>query len=75
MERGWRDWTKPSDGLTLLLCPAADFDNVSDGTEMVSISGRKVVKGQDYIDDDTRAGLLAYGIVVRHPDGSNEETS
>ena len=72
-ERGWRMWTQPDEnGLVLMLCPLVDFDNVPEGTTMVSISGGKYVKGQDDIDDDTRAGLLAYGVVVKKSGGEDE---
>ncbi len=60
LQRGWRWWTKESG---VLLCSAVDFDNVPDGTIMTSISGRVVRKGVDYIDDDTRFGCLAFGVV------------
>jgi hypothetical protein len=36
-----------------------------DGTVLRSISGEVVVKGRDYIDDDTRAGRTAYGLQDR----------
>lgn len=39
-----------------------DFKNIPDGTELVCIDGTKVIKGKDYIDNDTRGGYLAYGI-------------
>lgn len=76
LERGWRNWSQGSGGLTLLLCPANEFERVPNGTVMVSISGEECVKGQDDIDEDTRSGLLAYGVVVRRPDDRpDEETS
>lgn len=64
--RGWAVWDSKPDGTgrVLMLCPLADFQNVPDGVEMESINGKKVTKGKDYIDDDTRAGLLAYGLRV-----------
>lgn len=64
--RGWRSWTT-IDGVTLLLCPEDDFENVDDGTEMVSINGDRAIKGRDDVDDDICFGLLAYGVVVRKP--------
>lgn len=38
------------------------FEGFPDGFEFISISGEHAIKGTDYIDDDTRFGLLAYGI-------------
>ena len=62
-ERGWMRW---SNGDTLRLCPETDFPNVPDGIAMYSISGTVHVKGRDYIDDDTRGGILAYGLIPGH---------
>lgn len=36
-----------------------------DGTVLRSIGGEEVIKGRDYIDLDTRAGLTAYGLQDR----------
>lgn len=47
----------------LLLIPLSMFDCVPDGAVLTSIMGDKKVKGKDYIDNDTRGGLLAYGVV------------
>lgn len=66
IRRGWRIWSK--DELicekTLLLCPVKDFENVPDGTVLTSIFGEQKVKGTDDIDQDSRAGLLAYGVLL-----------
>lgn len=56
---GFRLWSKTSG---VLLVPAVLWDQIPDGVELTCIDGRTVIKGKDYIDDDTRAGLLAYGI-------------
>lgn len=39
-----------------------ELSQLPDGTELISIFEEKVVKGKDYIDDDTRFGYLAYGV-------------
>ena len=50
----------------LYLIPLSDYSNWPDGVELTSITGNKRVKGKDYIDDDTRGGLLAYGIYPKN---------
>jgi hypothetical protein len=39
-----------------------EYKRLPNGTVLTSISGETVTKGVDYIDMDTRAGYLAYGI-------------
>ena len=39
-----------------------EFDKLPGGTELYSISGKKVVKGVDSISQDTRNGSLSYGL-------------
>ena len=51
----------------LLLITPEEFAELPDGTELTSILGSKAIKGQDYIDDDTRAGHLAFGVTGDHP--------
>lgn len=55
--RGMGSW----DG-KLYLISLRDWPNWPDGVELTSICGDKKIKGKDYIDEDTRGGLLAYGI-------------
>lgn len=55
--RGMRSW----DG-NLYLIPLVDWKNWPEGCKVTSILGETKVKGKDYIDEDTRGGLLAYGI-------------
>lgn len=57
VSRGMRSW----DG-KLYLIPLSDWRNWPDGVEVTSICGDKKTKGKDHIDEDTRAGLLAWGI-------------
>jgi hypothetical protein len=57
---GWRRWSKETD---LWLCPEKQFAALPDGIALYCISGSVHVKGRDRIDDDTRFGLLAYGII------------
>ena len=56
----WNRWTL-TDGRVLMLVTPDAFAEMPDGSVLWSIRGERVVKGQDYIDNDTRAGLLAYG--------------
>ena len=55
--RGMRSW----DG-ELYLIPLTDWHNWPNGSRVTSILGTVRVKGKDKIDEDTRAGLLAFGI-------------
>jgi hypothetical protein len=55
-------WWSTDQGL-LLLTPAVLKEHVAVGTVLTSINNEKVIVGADYIDDDTRYGLLAYGIL------------
>lgn len=52
-------WDNESD---LWLLTPEEFLEVPDGTVLLSISDDTAVKGKDYIDDDTRFGVLAYGL-------------
>ena len=47
-----------------------EFSQLPDGMELTSITGEKVVKGKDKIDDDTRFGHMAYGVrdLLGHPE-------
>ena len=56
---GFRNW----DGQGLVLFPAWAINLLKDGEKMDCIDGTVVVKGVDYIDDDTRGGNLAFGII------------
>jgi len=46
----------------LMMVPLAIYKQIPDGTALTCITGQVCVKGRDSIDDDTRAGLLAYGV-------------
>jgi hypothetical protein len=52
-------WDNDSD---LWLLTPEEFAEVPDNIVLLSISDEPKVKGQDYIDDDTRFGVLAYGL-------------
>ena len=54
----WKDEGENS----LFLFSMKEFMQLPDGIELESINGWKRIKGKDYIDDDTRAGHIAYGI-------------
>lgn len=46
---------------TLLLISPQLFKLLPDGVKLLSISGQLKETGKDYIDQDTRGGMLAYG--------------
>jgi len=46
----------------LLLIPLSLKDRLPKGLELTSIMGKKYRVGVDTIDEDTRGGLLAYGV-------------
>lgn len=54
----------------LWLFTVSEFDQLPNGIELECVDGTKAVKGQDYIDLDTRAGHIAYG--VRNPENHDE---
>lgn len=47
---------------TLWLLTPEEFRALPDGIELTDIFGETAVKGIDEIDQDTRCGLMAYGI-------------
>lgn len=47
---------------TLYLFTPEEYNQLPDGVELTSIGGKKVIKGKDYVDQDTRFGHLAYGV-------------
>ena len=55
----------PDDEHNLLQITPNQFRSLPEGAELDCIDGTTAVKGKDYIDDDTRAGLLAYGFKVK----------
>jgi len=48
----------------LLLLPKRFLSKLPDGFTLTCIDRKKVVVGKDEIDDDTRFGLLAFGVVA-----------
>ncbi len=53
----------------LWLITPEELKKIPDGFVLTCIDGSTVIKGQDPIDDDTRFGYLAYGIMdpENHP--------
>jgi hypothetical protein len=51
----------------LLLLSQEEFDALPDGEVVTCIDDTTAIKGTDEIDDDVRAGHLAYGVVGNHP--------
>ena len=56
VDLGFGNW----DG-SLILLPEWVYPYIADGETLICISGETMVKGQDYIDQDTRGGWLAFG--------------
>ena len=52
-------WDKSSDPLWLLT--PKEYEQVPNGTPFECISGQQVIKGIDYIDQDSRFGYIAFG--------------
>ena len=55
---------KLKDGRTIVLQTPAEFSTLPNGTILYDIFGERYVKGQDYIDNDTRGGHLAFGLLL-----------
>ena len=55
---------KLKDGRVIRLLTLDDLKYTPNGTELISIMGERVVKGQDYIDLDTRGLFIAYGLLT-----------
>ncbi len=53
----------PHRGKDISLLTVDELARLPDGIRVVSIFGEEKVKGRDYIDDDTRGGRLAYGLL------------
>jgi hypothetical protein len=51
------------EGSQLILVTPKEFEELADGTKLFDIFGFPAVKGKDVIDQDTRNGYLAYGLV------------
>ena len=56
---GFRRWSKEG---SLYLIPECLHEFLPNGLKVTSIMGNTCVVGKDYIDDDSRSGLLAYGV-------------
>lgn len=57
------DW-KLKDGRTIRLITPTELKFLHDGEVLYSIDGDVHILGKDPIDDDTRFGYLAYGIML-----------
>ena len=47
----------------LWLFTPEEFNQLPDGIRLICINGSEVVKGQNYIDMDTRFGYMSYGVI------------
>lgn len=48
----------------IMLLPKMFMEILTKGTKLKCIDGRTVIVGKDYIDDDDRRGLIAYGFPI-----------
>ena len=64
---GRRETWKLDDGRTIHLVTPREFSQLPDGSVLIAIDGERVVKGVDFIDDDTRGDFLAFGILQEFP--------
>ena len=55
-------------GEQLWLLTPLEFSKLPDGTKLTCIDGKKAINGKNYIDQDTRFGQIAWGLI-----GSLEE--
>lgn len=39
-----------------------EYKRLPNGTKLISISGKRAIKGTDYVDLDTRCGFIAWSI-------------
>ena len=53
-------WTL-NDGSKIYLVTLEEYNNLPNGTKLICIDGKKVTKGKNFIDNDTRFGFIAYG--------------
>ena len=58
------DW-QLDDGRVIRLLTQSELDALPEGTEVICIDGTKLIKGKDYLDNDTRFGYLAYGLLIK----------
>lgn len=59
---------------TIDLVTPKHLAELPDGTEVISISGEKRVKGQDKLDNDTRGGFTSFGIPSAVPKHAENAT-
>ena len=61
---------KWDDSKKLWLLTPSEYAMLPDGFVLTCIDGEECTKGVDYIDNDTRFGHLAYGVIdpANHPD-------
>ena len=61
---------KWDDDSNLWLLTPSEYAMLPDGFVLTCIDGEECTKGVDYIDNDTRFGHLAYGVIdpANHPD-------
>ena len=65
-------YATPPPGVTPVRCcgqwidllTAELYEGLPDGTVVVSIHGKRLAKGIDYIDQDVRGGQIAFGLPV-----------
>jgi hypothetical protein len=60
---GFAFWTNTNESKNTLLIPLKFWDKIPDGTKLKTIMGEIKIKGQSFIDLDTRGGYLAVGLL------------
>jgi hypothetical protein len=50
-------------GTTIWLLQPETVEALPDGTRVISINGEEKIKGKDHLDDDTRGGYTAWGLL------------
>lgn len=63
------------DEKTLWLVTPEEFARLPQGFELTAIDGERVVIGRDFIDTDTRCGVLAYGAARETIEAALQETA
>jgi hypothetical protein len=64
-DMGFCPWDEPINGKQLWLIPGEWYGSIPDGFSLISIGGKREKFKRGVTDNDTRSGLLAYGIEVR----------
>lgn len=71
IESGFANWnTEVPEIGDIYLIPSYLYDHIPVDIKLVTVTG-EIVKDVDHLDDDTRGGYLAYGVIPEHPKDSD----